>query len=478
MGEFLVAWVKKLQQLKDAMISTEPFGWSAEGFAYGGVLYTPNGNRSAPGAEHALAAHYAPIGDLAVWFAAAKMLTDQHRPALDAILASAFAAPLVRSTGQPGLLMSIYSIKSGVGKTTAMKVAQAVWGDPSRAMQGLNDTQNSVLNKLGKLRSLPMFWDELKTEEDTKKMIVIWFAVTGGREKHRLQQNIEQREVGSWETLLMSASNESMLDHIVRQTKATTAGLHRMFEFTIEAGTQARIPISEAARMTAALNTNFGGAGQAYAQFLGTQYPRVDQEVADKMIEIGDLVSVEPDERFWAALVAVIVMGATYANELGLTSIDLPRLQEFMVAQFHGMRQLRDSQSVDMEKTINVADLLVQFLRDMRPKNTLVTDVMWRGRGKPPKGAVKTVEGPKEALLCHVAVTDHWLRISQSGLFDWLEKRQAPRHLFLEQLKALFGATRVNATLGAGTIHPSGSGFCVDIDLTHAASKLYLADIA
>ena len=476
-GEFFVAWTQKLQKIKEAAIGTDPFGWSREGFAYGGTLYTPTGSRNAPPSDHALATQYMPVGDLKVWYDAAKMITDQGRPALDAILAAAFAAPLVRATGQPGLLMSLYSIQSGIGKTTAMKVAQAVWGDPVRAMQGLNDTQNSVINKLGKLRSLPMYWDELKTEEDTRKMVLLYFTVTQGREKGRLRPNAEQREAGSWETLLVTASNESMIDYVVNQTKMTTAGIYRMFEFTVDPGQFGKIAVSDAARMISALNQNYGNAGQIYADFLGSNYARIDKEVADLMVEIGNQVNVAPDERFWSALVAIIILGATYANELGLTNVDLPKLRQFMLDQFYAMRQIRDDQPVDMAKSINVADMLVQFLRDMRARNTLVTDTMWRGRGKPKQGTVKVLNEAKDALIVHVATKDRRLLISLSGLQDWLEKRGAQRHVFVEALKAKFGATRVSATLGAGTSVNTGSGFALDIDMTQPTAKLYLQDL-
>jgi hypothetical protein len=46
-----------------------------------------------------------------------------------------------------------------------MAVAQAVWGNPQTATQQLDDTQNSVLKKIGTLQALPLFWDELKTDE-------------------------------------------------------------------------------------------------------------------------------------------------------------------------------------------------------------------------------------------------------------------------------------------------------------------------
>src|SRR5690606_28476387 len=125
--------------------------------------------------------------------------------------------------------MSAFSKASGIGKSTSLKVAQAVWGDPVKAVQSLSDTQNAVMNKLGEIRSLPLYWDELKTEDDTKKFVNITFQTTQGKEKARMSRSVTQREPGSWQTLLVSASNDSLLDYVIGRTNMTTAGIYRVF---------------------------------------------------------------------------------------------------------------------------------------------------------------------------------------------------------------------------------------------------------
>ena len=240
--EFLMSWIKTLQETKK-VVSSVPYGWSTdaksniEGFVYGGNLWMANGgSRQAANPDKVLATRYAPRGTSKnPWVAAAKLITDQKRPALDAIVASAFAAPLIKFCYEPGVLMSTYSTKSGIGKTSALKVAQAVWGDPIRAMQGLDDTQNAVFNKIGAIRNLPMYWDELKTEEDTKRFTNLVFKLTNQKEKDRLNQNSTMKDSGSWNTLLVSASNDSLMQFVVQQSKQTTAGINRIFEYEVPA---------------------------------------------------------------------------------------------------------------------------------------------------------------------------------------------------------------------------------------------------
>jgi hypothetical protein len=61
--------------------------------------------------------------------------------------------------------------------------------NPVTAMQGMSDTHNSVMQKVGQIRVLPIYWDELKTEEDQKRFVKIVFDLTRRREKSRSSQS-------------------------------------------------------------------------------------------------------------------------------------------------------------------------------------------------------------------------------------------------------------------------------------------------
>jgi len=117
-GDFFVSWVQKLQAMK-ASVASAPFGWQdkngqTEGFIFGGQLWTPNGNSPSATANPVINQQYKPKGSDAYWLDAVKLVTSQGRPDLEAIVASAFAAPLVMFTGHLGMLMSAYSKESGI----------------------------------------------------------------------------------------------------------------------------------------------------------------------------------------------------------------------------------------------------------------------------------------------------------------------------------------------------------------------------
>lgn len=470
--EFFVSWIKTLQKSKDSVVSSAPFGWNmrngkVEGFVFGGNVWTPNGERPAAITDPVIAAQYHPTGEIKPWLDAAEMITSQGRPGLDAIIASSFGAPLVRFTGMEGCLLSLYSQESGIGKTTALKVAQSVWGDPVKAMQGLSDTQYSVVRKMSEIRSLPIYWDELKTDEDAKKFVQLTFQLTSGKEKTRLSSDITMRSVGTWQTLLCVASNESLVDHITSRTKMTTAGLYRIFEYEVTPGVTGQIDPSDAQRIIAKLNDNYGTVGLEYAKYLGEHHASLELEVADFEKKLGQEANIQNDERFWRSTISCVVMGARFANRLGLTNIDEARLKQFMLDTLGGMRTQRKETHVDMRSDMNVSNVLSQFFNQMRARHTLFTNKLHVSRGKPAAGAVqvKRAADKLDGIYVHVGLEDKLMRISLTYLGDWLSERGYSRHMFLRAMEQKFGCQKVTGRLGSGTEFVGGTEYLLQIDL-------------
>lgn len=483
-GDFFVAWVKQLQKAKDAVVSA-PFGWSdkngkTEGFIYAGMLWSPSGSTPAASADGVVARHYRPTGDDQPWVEAAKLVTGQGRPDLEAILASSFAAPLVKFTGHNGMLMSAYSKESGIGKSTALRVAQAVWGDPIKAIQSLSDTQNSVMGKIGEVRSLPIYWDELKTDEDTKKFVNITFQIGQGKEKARMTQTAKQREAGSWQTLVVSASNDSLLDHVMQQTSTTLAGLYRVFEYKVKpvpAGAPGIIDTSKATIILSKLNTNYGTVGLKYAQFLGAHFNQIatDVETVASMLERD--TSAQPDERFWIGLMATIILGARYANHLGYAVFDEVGIRAFMLQCLAEMRSIRGDQTVDLTKTLNLSDILSGFVAENRARHMLITDRIHISQGKPPKFG--TAQGVKilthindlqklDGLYIQYGENDKLMRISSQAFGEYLKKKQRSRNLVIEALKEKGILKPVNGMLGSGTPYSQPAAHLLELDLAAA----------
>jgi hypothetical protein len=474
-GKLIMAWVNHLQNLKNAVISSHPFGWNVkhgklEGFIYGGETHGLNGSAPSANPDPVIARQYAPTGDAQPWVDAAKMITSQGRPELDAILASSFGAPLVRFTGQSGMLMSCYSVESGIGKSTTLRIAQAVWGDPIQAIQSLSDTQNSVLHKIGEIRALPLYWDELKTEADTKKFVNVVFTIGQGKEKSRLRANASQRTPGTWQTLMVSASNESLLDIVEQQTRATTAGIYRVFEYEVTPGGKGQIDPSDAQRTVAKLNDNYGVIGRDYAQVLGIEFPRIEQDMAQLGREIGLEVNTVPDERFWIGTICCILLGARYANEQGYTTIDEERLKEFLLKVLDKMRGIRKDARQDLKEAFNVSNIMSSFFADMRHRYMLQTNICRTGVGKPAPGSIIMVGDHTrlETVFVRVGHNDKILRISSNRFTKWLKDNDHSRTVVMNALVEKFKATTLKARIGSGTTFAGPAEYVIEIDLLNA----------
>jgi hypothetical protein len=475
--DFLVSWLSHLQKNKAMVVSSSPFGWSTsggkiEGFVYGGCVWTATVNRTASVPSAVLERQYRPEGELQPWLDAAALVTSQGRPGLDAILASAFAAPLLKFTGEPGILLSTYSTESGIGKTTTMRIAQAVWGHPKKAMQGTSDTHNGLMNKIGQVRVLPLYWDEIKTEEDQKRFVKIVFDLTRGNEKARSQQSGELRESGDWQTMMVSASNDSITDVVVGQTKQTLAGAYRVFEYAIATGKggKGQINGTDASQLSAGLDDNHGVVGLEYAKFLGANHATIHKEVVAFDKALGGELKLDNEERFWRVMATTLLMGAKYANDLKFTTIDIPALKAFLFGVIADMRTTMVTQPVDMDKDENISNVLAQFLNQMRAKHTLRTNKIHRTAGKPIANAIKVIGDASrlETLYVHIGVDDKTVRMSSTYFGTWLVENGYSKHMYTRALEKNFKAATSRARIGAGTQYAGAQEYITEINLRNS----------
>lgn len=471
---FMVSWIESLRANRDNVVQSAPFGWyrhngKLAGFIYAKNVWSSGIPRPASNPDPVLERQYQPTGELEPWTIAAKMITDQGRPQLEAMLASAFAAPLVALVGQTGLLMSTYSSESGIGKSTTMKIAQAVWGHPKKAVQSLSDTMNSVIKKMGDIKNLPMYWDELKTQVDTTRFVQLAFQLAQGKEKSRMAADTSFREPGTWETMLVSTSNDSLMSHITAATKTTSAGIARIFEFAVPPGVKGQISGATAQQITAEMDTNYGCAGLAYSKFLGANATRVHVEVDEKLHEIERQYKVTSEERFWLAMVTVIIMGARYANELGLTEFNEPALELFMLDTFKEMRRERENAPVDLNNPMSMLGHLTRFINMKRPHNTVVTNYIHSGVGRPPApglpGSV-TMRHDTNSRLDEVQVqfgTDtQTCRFLKAPFCEWLDEQALSRKLVIEHLTNNFNVKEIRGRLASGTPKVTMSELCLE----------------
>jgi hypothetical protein len=417
-----------IEALKDRAVQmSEHLGWSAESgvenaFVYNRTRWNCAGDTPVASANPEMSNLYLPTGTMEPWLKASSLVFDRHRPDLEAIMSVAFAAPLVVLTGHAGLIISAYSNKSGVGKTTSLKVGASTWGDPSRTLAGI-ETPNYLNKQLTVLRHLPLFYDEARTaQEQSLKMADLLFAVGLGRGKGRLNRAARVQPVENYNTILMAASNNSLFDYIGEHTPTTVAGIMRVFEFKAEYPDMGPlIGVGAAEMLVGALNKNYGWAGLEYAKYLGRNADAVRQEIVAWNTKFTDVLHATPEERFWVGSMVTMRVGALLANKIGITRFDEPKLVKFLVTEFERMRRLRAGSSSDISQTGNLQELVNEYLQSRRGQ-TVHTDIM-RSRINQPVQLLTSERAFREPICVHFADNDKLLRFWQNDFREWLKDK-------------------------------------------------------
>lgn len=444
--DFMASWINELNKRKQYITPISQFGWVENGFAVGKQMFLRDGatNHTPIRIDPHIGRYYTPKGELGPWKQAAHRVIHNRPPEYQVALATAFAAPLMKLTGISGCLLSLMSPKSGTGKSTALRVAQAVWGDPQLGVNALNDTANAVAHKLGIINNLPAYWDELRVHADVRQFLRVVFSVSQGKEKSRMTGATGHAATGSWATLITSASNESVLGHVDDSIGGSDAGRYRIFEILLKHyGTVD----NTANKAFAKINDNYGHAGVVYAKWLA-ENRKAAQATVDfyhgRVIKekLGDK-DPEQDERFWHALIATLVAGAKLAKDLELVNFDPNAMYAYLVKQLNDHRHAIGKARVDT----NAVEVLKSFLADNA--NAVIHSDYIRSRVHPNVGLISAT-APQAPYVAQHGHTERAYVVRTDSLRNWMgAKKNDSYQRVYQQLKEM-GATETKAVLGSG----------------------------
>ena len=463
--EIIVEWLKKIQESQRVKRSFTHLGWMEKdtqhiGFALGTTAYYADGSQETgikvqAGGGTTIAKHYIPQGDLQIWKSISQFLSSQGRVELMAILSTAFGSPLMKFSGHSGAVVSIVSTASGVGKSTALSLAQSVWGNPKSAMHSAADTVLSLSSKMGFTKDLPAYWDDIKGEKTFEQFASTIYQITQGKEKSRLSQTAELREVQNWNCLAVVAANDSLIEITKRYGKGSDAGSARIFEIRLEA----RPEMTQQATFFDACTTNYGRAGEVYAAWLAANPDKARKLVEQLSDHLHTDLQVESEERFWVAAVAVMVAGAQIAKMLGLVDFDVKGLLTFLKARFRELRGTKTEIMAEAGPERQIADLIY----DHQPTTLLVDAIPRFNKGKP-----MVLRAPKNGEVDIMLVRDDGiLRLRKAKLHDWCRLKGFSSDTLRTRLEQMGCIKEKNVDPMAGTApYSQGSRTaCYDVDL-------------
>lgn len=475
--KFVVSLLDKLWKAQQARQAV-PFGWHYDattqirrGFAYGGKLYKDDGSIHSSGVtDQQLLSVYTPTGDVAKWHAALKLITDQKRPELETIIAASFGSPLMSILEQSGLALSIWSPDSGVGKTAAVHIGAGVWGHPKLSKEVKNSTQKHILHKVGMLKNFPVYWDEIKADKAMESMSDVLEMLGEGVDGGRMNSNLEHRERGTWEMIMICCLNRSYVEFSAAKNKTTEAGIYRVFEYEAIPplpGAPGRIDGVEFDRMIGQIDRNYGHIGAKYAHYLANNVPAVTRHVQDITkdfrAKVGTEGNIDKDgERKWTASCGAIIAGAMFANDIGVP-LDVVGIRNFLIMAFHANRIRLAREELKGASIENTAQHLSQFFKAQNDNQCWVdhSNMVSGGRAGPIKVFKEPPRDRGLKLNIRWSHKERLLAISRAALMEWLKQAEVPSSAVISGIEKHYKAKyNKQFNLALGTKYPNAREAC------------------
>jgi uncharacterized protein (DUF927 family)/phage/plasmid primase-like uncharacterized protein len=230
----LLASYVQVWPVKDRARCVDRLGWQ------GAVYVTPaesigeRGERVVFQNSHAIEPAYSVAGTADDWRDSVARLSQGNSRLVFAV-SVAFAAPLANVAGEDS---GGFHIRGGtsIGKSTALKVAASVWGDPvayprlwratANGLEGLAALHNDGLLILNELSQI-----------DPKEAGEAAYLLANGQGKTRAARTGTARQAASWRLLFLSAGEESLSALMARIGRKVNAGQEiRLADIEADAG--------------------------------------------------------------------------------------------------------------------------------------------------------------------------------------------------------------------------------------------------
>lgn len=445
--EYTTKWVKYLQTMKSADRMREQLGWSDDyaSFALGDTEYFKSGERHSPPSPRTreIASFQKRGGSFEKW---KQMFNRFSLPGFEVHAFCAmvgFGAPLLKFTGYEGVVINMFSGQSATGKTSALKAALSVWGDPKGLMVG-DSTPLARLQRTAVLRSVPIGIDEA-TSIEPKVLSEFIYYLSLGKTKLRMQasSNAERENLGSWSTIGLLTANNSYYDKLAQLKASADGESARLIEFNIK-GPKILESDTVGREFFDPVNYNYGHAGPIFIQYVVNNVEAVKSRVEVKIMQFQNDYGTKPKDRYWSAAVAAIIVGGEIAFELGLHDIDMDHIYKNILVELKHVASIAEVVQADAFEILN------EFIA-LSVNNTLVINNADAGN-MGHKIPFRTPSNGNGLFIRHEVDTGYTYILTKA-LADYLAKRQYSRQRFEE------GLSKIGVLLAAGQVKRMASNW-------------------
>jgi hypothetical protein len=457
--KYIAAWVHKLQKDSAAERSRTQFGWHDNGQSF--VIGTREIDRTGqikfcPIAKNVenVAKIYSKQGELAMWQKVANTYALPGNEARGFSLFASFGAPLYKFIGEGSMVLHLTNVASGVGKSTAQKVATSVWGNPVEGMLTDNDTNNAKLHRAGVLNNIPVCIDEL-TNMLPEAVSRLAFDLSSGRGRNRMASNANEERINetTWATIFQTSGNNSLHD-VLRQHKSSVEGeMYRILEIPVPMDNS--LTKQEADDLFSyTLPRHYGMAGEEFMKYV---VPNLDNAI-ERMKEIHDKFDKEAGlkskDRFYSACFAAAFTGAEIANRLGIINIPIQPIWQWALDLVTATRATIRKASIVSEEN-RYEEIISRYWNEKHQHILVVsagateTDeaLLMQSTFKPVIGSLKgRFEVSKEKLYLTIADFESWMSEKRLPTTQLVKALKANNALETEQMLNLGFDTKMYST--------------------------------
>lgn len=487
MVEFMRTYIAKVQNDLTPSFVRDHYGWyEVQGlngerhseFVVGAQTYTASGvkvtyldSRAQAMAEHKMTVR----GTLDEWKKIPRLYHELDQKSAQLLMCAAFGSvfmPLGIGTAT-NVMYNFYDTVGGKGKSSLLSALASVWGDPSSLPLGRTDTIAAKYQQYSVYHNLPILIDEI-TGMRVEDMANMLYDLVNGREKNRSNRSgTELQRGGSWQTITVSTSNQSiyeMLKTFREQTLATSMRVIEMRcdfkDYTGDIEVTRKID-----SVMTAVHSNYGIAGREFIQQVLADIGNIKTEVLGSVAGFSDKYRQNNDERFWITGLGVALAAGRIAVRMGLLDYDIDALEKWI-----GEVLLPDMRASVKDSRQSPVSIMADFITDSI-NNTLTVQAHNRQGKEPPVGMPDPYVAiePRGSLQIRRELDSNTVIFKKTALARWAEEHGISAATLLDDLKQYPNAsiTDVRQDLGQGVLrYSSARQRCIAVQLDDLSVRL------
>ena len=487
MIKFMKTYIAKVQNELTPSFVRDHYGWYEvqdlngehhSEFVIGAQTYTASGvkvtyldSRAQAMAEHKMTVR----GTLDEWKKIPRLYRELDQKSAQLLMCAAFGSvfmPLGIGTAT-NVMYNFYDTVGGKGKSSLLSALASVWGDPSSLPLSRTDTISAKYQQYSVYHNLPILIDEI-TGMRAEDMAGMLYDLVNGREKNRSNRSgTELQRGGSWQTITVSTSNQSvyeMLKTFREQTLATSMRVIEMRcdfkDFTGNAEVTHKID-----SVMTAVHGNYGLAGREFIQYI-ISHPEVRKYVTDSVAAFSQKYRRNNDERFWVTGLGVALAAGRLAVQMGLLDYDIDALEDWI-----GKVLLPDMRSSVKDSRQSPVSIMADFVTD-NINNTLAVQFHTRQAPEPMLAGMPdpyVVIEPRGSLQIRRELDTNTVIFKRSALARWAESHGISAATLLDDLKQYPNAdiSDVRQDLGQGVLrYSSARQRCISVRLDALSARM------